>query len=84
LPRLAAEQVVDGGVERFALDVPQRDVYGGDGGHGDRATAPVRSAVEILPDVFDVEGVAADETGKHVLGKIRCDGEFAAVERGVA
>ena len=69
LAALAAEQVVDGRVERFALDVPQRHVDGGDGGHRDRAAPPVGSAIEILPDVFDLERIAADEAGKHVLGR---------------
>ena len=57
---------------------------GCDGGHGDGAAPPVGSAVEILPDVFDVEWIAADEAGKHVLREIAGDSEFTAVERGVA
>ena len=57
----SAEQVVDRRVERLALDVPQRHVDRGDGGHGDGTAAPVRSAIEVLPDVFGLEGVAVDD-----------------------
>ena len=84
LAGLAAEQVVDGRVEGLALDVPEGDVDGGDGGHGDGAATPVGSAIEILPDVFGLEGIAADEAGEDVVGEIDGDGELAAVERGVA
>ena len=67
LAGLAAEKVVDGRVEGLALDVPEGDVDGGDGGHGDGAAPPVGSAIEILPDVFGLEGVAADEAGEDVV-----------------
>ena len=67
LAGLAAEEVVDGGVEGLALDVPEGDVDGGDGGHGDGAAPPVGSAIEVLPDVFGLEGVAADEAGEDVV-----------------
>ena len=80
----AAEEVVDGGVERLALDVPESDVDGGDGGHGDGASAPVGSAVEVLPDVLGLEGVTADDAGEDVVLEVGGDGELAAVEGGVA
>src|SRR5207249_3088168 len=67
LTGLAAEEVVDGDVEGLALDVPEGDVDGGDGGHGDGAAPPVGSAIEILPDVFGLEGVSADEAGEDVV-----------------
>src|SRR5438105_4988352 len=67
LAGLAAEEVVDGGVEGLALDVPEGDVDGGDGGHGDGAASPIGSAVEVLPDVFGLEGVAAYEAGEDVV-----------------
>jgi hypothetical protein len=84
LTGFAAEQVVDGSVEGFALDVPECDIDGGDGGHGDGAAAPVGSAIEVLPGVLDVEGIAVDEAGDDVFGEVGCDGELAAVERGVS
>jgi hypothetical protein len=80
----AAEAVEDGGVEGFALDVPESDVDGGDGGHGDGAASPVGSAIEVLPDVFGLEGVAADEAGEDVVLQVGGYGELAAVEGGVA
>src|SRR4029077_5568985 len=79
----AAEQLIDGNVEGFALDVPERSVDRGDRGHGDRAAAPVRAFVKVLPEVFDATGVAADEKRDDVIGQIAGDGKFAAVERGV-
>jgi hypothetical protein len=80
----SAEEVVDGGVESLALDVPEGHVDSGDGGHGDGTAAPVGSAIEVLPDVFGLEGVAVKDAGDDVVGEIAGDGEFAAVEGGVA
>jgi hypothetical protein len=80
----ASEEVVEGCVEGLGFDVPEGDVDGGDGGHGDGAATPVGSAVEVLPDVFDAGGIAADEAGEDVLGEVGGDGELAAVEGGVA
>jgi len=71
------------GVECFPLDVPQSGVDGGDRGHGDRAAAPVRTFVEIVPSVFDAARVATDENRNYVIGEIAGDGEFATVKRGV-
>src|SRR5467141_2089582 len=79
----AAEQLVDGNVEGFALDVPERGVHRRDGGHGYRAAAPVRALVKVLPEVFDAARVAADEKRNDMIGEITGDGEFAAVEGGV-
>ncbi len=84
LAALAPEQVVEGSIEGLGFDIPEGNVDGRDGGHGDGAATPVCSAIEILPDVFDIEGIAADETGKNVLGEIAGDCEFTSVERGVA
>src|SRR5229473_3761656 len=81
--RRAPEQLIDGHVEGFALDVPERGVDRGDGGHGDGAAAPVRAFIEVLPSVFDAARVAADEKRDDVIGEIAGDSEFAAVERGV-
>ncbi len=83
-PALAAEKVVDGSFQGFAFDVPESHVDGGDGGHGDRAATPVRAAIEVLPDVFRLEWVAADETRDEMIGQIRCYGQLAAVQRRVA
>ena len=44
----------------FAFDVPQRDVDGGDGAH-DGGASEGGHAVEVLPVVFDAQGVLADE-----------------------
>jgi len=57
----AAEQLIDGNVERFALDVPERSIDRGDGGHGDGAATPVRALVQILPEIFDAASVAANQ-----------------------
>ena len=57
---------------------------GGDGAHGHRAAAPIGAAIEILPDVLDLLRIAADEAGDDVVGKVRGDGQLAAVEGGIA
>ena len=64
---LAAQQVVDGRVQRLALDVPERNVNGADCRHGHRTAPPVCTAIEILPDILGLEGIAANEAWKHVV-----------------
>jgi hypothetical protein len=44
------------------------------------AAAPVRTAIEKLPDVFDAARVAADEIGDQVILEVRRHGQFAAVQ----
>ena len=79
----ATEQVVDRRVECFAFDVPQCDVYGGDGCHGHGTATPVCSTIKILPDVLRLEGVASDQARQHVFFEVSGDGEFASIQRGV-
>ncbi len=81
---LAAEQVVHRRVKRFALDVPQRHIDGGDGTHRHRTTTPVRAAIQVLPDVFRSRWIATDEARNDVIRKIAGDREFAPVQRCVA
>src|ERR1700722_835814 len=66
----AAEQVIDGSVESLAFDVPKRDVDGGDGGHGDGAATPVSSTIKILPYIFGLRGIAADDAGDNMVVQI--------------
>ena len=80
----AAEELVDGDVQGLALDVPQCQVDGADGGHGHRPAAPVGAAVEVLPGVFDPVRVPAQQCRGEVVAEVAGDGEFAAVEGGVA
>lgn len=61
----AAEQLVERQARGLRLDVPQRDVHRGDGGHRDRAAPPVGAPVEVLPGVLDPVRVQADEQGPH-------------------
>src|SRR6185437_11467616 len=74
---------VNRSLKSFALDVPQRHIHGGDGGHGHRTAPPVSAAIEVLPDVLGLEWVAADKAGGKVIREIRGDRQFAAVESGV-
>ena len=63
----ASQQLVKRLPSNFGFDVPQRCVDCGNGGHGDRASAPVSTFVEVLPDVFNLLRIAANQTGNHVL-----------------
>jgi hypothetical protein len=85
-PRAAgpAQQLVDGQAGELALDVPQRGVDRGDRRHGHRPPTPVGALVQVLPDVLDLVGVAADQAGDDVVGQIGLDRQLAAVQRGVA
>jgi len=76
--------VVDGHPGGLAEDVPQRHVHGGDGGHRDGSATLVGGTVEELPGVLDAAGVTADEELGDVVAEVGGDGQFAAVERGVA
>src|SRR5271169_3080750 len=60
---LSADKVVKRSVESFAFDVPESDVDGADGGHGHGAAAPVSAAIKILPDIFGLKRIAADQAG---------------------
>src|SRR5918912_58473 len=59
-PRPPAEELVDGGAEVLAGDVPEGDVDGAEGAH-DGGAAEVGGAVEVLPVVLDAERVLADQ-----------------------
>ncbi len=66
LTRLPAEQLIERHVERLALDVPQCEVD-----RTERVQAFLAGRVEpvheaVLPDVFGVEGVLADDAARHV------------------
>ncbi|MNT18826.1 hypothetical protein D3C72_1540490 [compost metagenome] len=68
--RCATEQLVQRHIGGLALDVPQRHVYGRDGGHGDRPAAPVGAFIEELPYVFDLMGVPADQLRTDMIFQI--------------
>ena len=78
--RAAAEQLVQRLIAHLAEDVPQRDVDRGDRRHRHRAAAPVRTAIEELPDVFDAARVAADQIRHQVVLEVGRHREFAAVQ----
>ncbi len=82
--RLAAQQIVKRHAGHLGLDVPQGDVDGSDGAHGHRSATPVGAAIEILPDIFDAAGVAADQHRDDVLFQIGDHRQFAAVQGAVA
>src|SRR5437763_10654102 len=81
---LATEQVVDRCLECFALDVPERHVYCCDGAHRHWPATPVRSPIQVLPDVFCLERIASDQARNYVIAKIARDCEFATIECGIA
>jgi hypothetical protein len=80
----AAEQLVHRQAGRLALDVPQGEVDGADGGHRDRPASPVRPAVQVLPGVLDPGRVESDEQRVDMVAQVRRDRELTAVDSGVA
>eukprot|EP00966_Prymnesium_polylepis_P042979 998615-Prymnesium_polylepis.1 len=66
---LATEQVVDGLVLDLPEQIPERDVDGGDGVHGEALARVVdRGAPHLLPDVRDVaHALALHEHGEVLL-----------------
>ena len=83
VPALATQQLINGHTGALAQQVPQRHVDGGDGRHGHRPAAPVRTAVQVLPDVFDLPGIAPQQAGEDMFFQVGHHGEFAAIQRGV-
>ena len=49
----AAEEFVDGFVQHFALEIPQRHIDRADGGHSVGAAAENAAAEQVLPVAFD-------------------------------
>lgn len=84
LAALAPEQVIDRSIQRLALNVPKRHVNRAYRRHGYWPAPPVRAAIEILPDIFRVSGIAPDEAGDDVFAEIADHRKFAAVQRAVA
>ena len=83
VPGRTAQQLVHRETGQLALDVPQGDVDGGDGGHGHRATTPVRALVQVLPGVLDAAGVPADQQRADMITKVGRHRQLAAVQGGV-
>src|SRR5699024_7443489 len=79
-----AEQLVQRLAGLLRGDVPQRHVDRGDRTHRHRAAAPVRAAVEVLPDRLDLRFVPADQGGSDMIAQVGGDGELAAVQGAVA
>src|SRR5699024_2916724 len=80
----AAEQLVQRLARLLRGDVPQGHVDRGDRAHRHRAAAPVRAAVEVLPDRLDLRLVPADQGGGDMIAEVGGDGELAAVQGAVA
>jgi hypothetical protein len=72
----AAEQVVDRRLQGFAFDIPKRHVDGCDGRHGYGAATPICAAIEILPYVFRLKRIPADQARNDVVLKIGSHGKF--------
>jgi len=51
----------------LGFDVPQRSVDSGNGRHGDGASAPVSTFVQVLPDVFNLLRVTPNQARDDVL-----------------
>src|SRR5690606_20649048 len=74
------EKLVEREVRDAGLDVPERNVHGGDRRHGHGPAAPVRAAVEELPRVLDAVGVSPYEHRGDMVAQVGGDGELASVE----
>ena len=81
---LAPEQLVQRHASRLGLDVPQGGVHRRNCAHGDRPATPIGALVEVLPDVFNLPGIPADQTGDQVVIEVADHRQLAPIECGVA
>src|SRR6266850_8530676 len=63
----ASQQLIDGHVQSLALDVPERGVDGGNRTHGDRAAAPIRALIKVLPQILNPPCIAPDQEWNDVV-----------------
>src|SRR6185503_7288878 len=61
IARLATEQLVHRNAQRLAFQVPERGVDAADRAQQDRPAAPEGALVHVLPDVFELEWIAAND-----------------------
>ena len=71
LARLAAEQLIERRVQRFALDVPQRQIDGTERMQPFLAGRVKPVHVDGLPDHLGVERVLADDASGGVADRVR-------------
>ena len=79
-----AEQLVQRHAGHLGLEVPERRVHRSNRCHGHGPAAPVRAAIEELPDVLDLVRVAAQQARHDVLAQVGDDRELASVQGRVA
>ncbi len=82
LAALSTEQLVQGHVGEFALDIPQRHVDARNGIVLDRAIAPIGVLMHELPEFLDGLGIAADEQRTQVFLDKALHHEMAVREGG--
>ena len=58
----------------------KRHIDGRDRRHGHRAATPVRSAIQVLPDIFRLKRVAPDETRNQVIAQVGGNGQLAPIQ----
>jgi hypothetical protein len=80
----SAEQLIQRHPRHFGLDVPQRDIDGGNRAHRHGAAPPIGTAIEILPDILDPAGIHADQARNDMIFEIGNDRPLAPVQSGVA
>jgi hypothetical protein len=54
-------------IERPCLDIPESNVDRRDRTHDYGTMPPIGSAIEVLPDVFDLKGIGPNKAWDHVL-----------------
>ena len=64
---LAAQQIVNRGIQSLALDVPQGHVDGRQGTEQNGTAPPEGAAENILPDVGNIHGILSHQNGLQML-----------------
>src|SRR5215813_2760768 len=78
------QQAINRLANRLADDVPARHLNCADRRHDNRASAPVLVAIHPLPEIFDVEWIAADDMPSLQLVNCCFDGLLLTFQCGLA
>ena len=71
VPDQPAQQLIEGHAEPFCPEIPQRDVYGADGGGENLAAGEKSPSKHRLPEMLDARSILPDQKGFQMVHRLR-------------